>query len=130
MAAQRKFNEEKAEHIAHRKALKARDRQGERKIAAAKRRRLAAVRSLLDRQGAADARSEIDHPPHYVKGRKYEPLDVIIDWELPYLEGQVVRYISRAGRKGTRLTDLKKAQFYLNRAIAQIEHGGEDKAKE
>jgi hypothetical protein len=38
---------------------------------------------------------------------------------LGYHLGNAVKYISRAGKKGTNqgLEDLKKAQWYLNRAI-------------
>jgi uncharacterized Zn ribbon protein len=62
----------------------------------------------------------VNHPPHYNFG-KYEVLDVIEDWQLEYQEGNVVKYIARAKHKGNRLQDLKKAQFYLNRAIAKVE---------
>lgn len=65
----------------------------------------------------------IDHPPHYVEDRVYEPADVIVDWDLPYCLGNVVKYISRAGRKSTPLRDLKKAQWYLNYWINRMESG-------
>jgi hypothetical protein len=60
----------------------------------------------------------INAPAHYIEGRKYEPLDVILDWKLPYLLGNVVKYVSRAGRKvrNLYLGDLLKAEFYLKRA--------------
>jgi Protein of unknwon function (DUF3310) len=35
----------------------------------------------------------------------------------------VVKYIARYNKKGETLTNLKKAQFYLNRQIARIENG-------
>lgn len=57
-------------------------------------------------------------PPHYVAGRKFEPYDVISDWfSGNYNLGQVCKYISRAGRKGPALTDLKKAAWYLQKEI-------------
>ena len=59
----------------------------------------------------------IDHPAHYNQGR-IEPIDVIEDWDLGYHEGNVVKYIARAEHKGQALTDLKKARWYLDRAIA------------
>jgi hypothetical protein len=61
----------------------------------------------------------INRPAHYAEGRKYEPIDVITDWQLDFLLGNVVKYVSRAGRKAnsTKLQDLEKAQFYLQRAI-------------
>lgn len=63
----------------------------------------------------------INHPSHYVEARKYEPIDVIEDWGLGFCLGNVVKYISRADRKGTPLDDLKKAAWYLNREIQQRE---------
>lgn len=68
--------------------------------------------------------SAVDHPSHYAAGRKYEPIDVIQDWNLDFCLGNVVKYISRAGRKIDELEDLKKAQFYLNYAV---DHRASDK---
>ena len=60
-----------------------------------------------------------DHtnPEHYTTGRRYETWDVIIDWDLSYLLGNVVKYVSRAGRKGEALADLIKARNYIEKAI-------------
>lgn len=55
----------------------------------------------------------IKAPSHYVDGRKYEPKDVIRDWGLNFNLGSAVKYISRAGRKGDKLEDLKKAKQFL-----------------
>lgn len=62
----------------------------------------------------------VNHPSHYCEGRKYEPIDVIEDWNLGFLTGNALKYISRAGRKNDELEDLAKAVFYLNRRIQQI----------
>lgn len=58
---------------------------------------------------------EINKPAHYNDGRIYEPVDVIRDWQLGYFIGQVLKYISRAGRKHDEkdIKDLRKAFFYL-----------------
>lgn len=61
----------------------------------------------------------IDHPPHYNQG-DIEPIDVIEDWNLSYHLGQVLKYIARAKHKGRELEDLRKAQWYLARAIGRI----------
>lgn len=68
----------------------------------------------------------IDHPKHYIEGRKYEPIDVIQDWKLDFCLGNALKYISRAGRKDKEKTveDIKKARWYLERFIA--EHEGTD----
>ena len=60
----------------------------------------------------------IEHPPHYTFG-KYEVIDVIEDWQLPYHLGNAVKYIARAGRKDPDKTeeDIRKAIWYLNRYI-------------
>lgn len=86
----------------------------------------------------------IERPAHYVEGRKFEPIEVIEDWKLDYHLGNALKYISRAGRKieqnpvsgpvtfislGTRkiakIRDLKKAVWYLQREISNLEEGGE-----
>lgn len=77
----------------------------------------------------------VNRPAHYTDGRKYEPIDVFEDWfcapdsdpQLSPLLWQVCKYVSRAGRKGDAVTgrkgdavtDLRKAEFYLKRAIAR-----------
>lgn len=59
----------------------------------------------------------VNHPSHYTFG-KYEVLDVLQDWfPTSPLLWQVVKYISRADHKGNKLQDLKKAEFYLKKAI-------------
>lgn len=64
----------------------------------------------------------INHPAHYCDGRKYEPKDVIYDWKLDFNLGNVVKYISRAGRKEGNglLQDLLKARQYLDFEIEFI----------
>ena len=56
--------------------------------------------------------SIIEHPAHYCEGRKYEPKDVIRDWDLNFNLGNAVKYVSRAGRKenNSLLQDLKKSK--------------------
>ena len=41
----------------------------------------------------------INNPSHYAEGRQFEPIDVIEDWKLNYRMGNVLKYVSRAGRK-------------------------------
>lgn len=64
----------------------------------------------------------IDHPQHYGgEENPYEAIKVIEAWNLDFALGNVVKYINRAGKKGSKLEDLKKAQWYMNRAIEQAE---------
>ena len=44
-------------------------------------------------------------------------IDFIEAYNLNFCLGNVVKYISRAGYKGDKLEDLKKAQWYLDREI-------------
>ena len=68
-----------------------------------------------EKQQASD---EVNHPAHYCDGG-IETLDFILAKKLDFLLGQVVKYVSRAGKKDPtkELQDLEKAQFYLNRKI-------------
>lgn len=63
----------------------------------------------------------VNSPSHYAEGREFETIDVIEDWGLGYHLGNAVKYISRAGRKDDILQDLRKAQWYLNREIENLE---------
>lgn len=67
------------------------------------------------------AHDAVNSPSHYAEGREFETIDVIEDWGLGYHLGNAVKYISRAGRKDDILQDLKKAQWYLNREIENLE---------
>src|SRR5262249_13783349 len=52
----------------------------------------------------------IEHPAHYGGAdNPYEAINVIEAWSLNFNLGNVVKYISRAGKKGDALEDLKKA---------------------
>ncbi len=62
----------------------------------------------------------INHPPHYTAST-VEPIDVIEAWGLGFCLGNAVKYIARHLHKGTALTDLKKARWYLDREIARME---------
>ena len=64
----------------------------------------------------------INHPEHYGgSDSTYEAIKVIDAWKLDFCLGNVVKYISRAGKKGSKLEDLKKAQWYLKHEIEQAE---------
>ena len=62
----------------------------------------------------------VNHPSHYAEGRKYEPIDVIEDWDLGFHLGNTVKYIARAGRKDNIIQDLEKARWYLDRKIESL----------
>lgn len=65
----------------------------------------------------------IEHPSHYGgKDNPYECIKVIEAWNFDFCLGNVLKYVSRADKKDNELEDLKKASFYLNRRIAQLEN--------
>lgn len=67
-------------------------------------------------------KDNINHPSHYTQGN-IEVIDYIEDKRFGYHLGNVIKYISRAGLKesSSKIEDLKKAQWYLNRYIKLID---------
>ena len=61
----------------------------------------------------------VNHPPHYTSGG-IETIDFIEAKGLNYHLGQVIKYVSRAGKKGDALQDLQKARWYLDREIGRM----------
>ena len=59
----------------------------------------------------------VNNPAHYTTGG-IETIDFIEAKKLGYNLGNVVKYITRADHKGNKLEDLRKAQWYLTRAIS------------
>lgn len=67
----------------------------------------------------------INHPDHYTSGG-VETIDLIEAKELNFNLGNVVKYVTRCGRKKTKgmsadakaIQDLEKAKWYLEREIA------------
>lgn len=68
----------------------------------------------------ADSFDPVERPYHY-NWSEIQPIDVIEAWGLGFHEGQVVKYLGRAGFKGDGIEDLKKANFYLARHIKNLE---------
>ena len=54
------------------------------------------------------------NPPYYRKG--IETTDYIVSHSMNYLEGNIIKYVTRYKDKGG-LEDLKKAGWYLHRLI-------------
>ncbi len=63
----------------------------------------------------------VNHPPHYITESGIEAIDVIEAFELGFKDGNCVKYVLRHKRKASPLEDLKKARWYLDRYIAEIE---------
>lgn len=70
--------------------------------------------------------SPIIHPSHYNKG-EIETIVILKELTASYsgfqgfLVGNITKYLSRANHKGTKLEDLKKAQYYLTNLISEVE---------
>ena len=63
-------------------------------------------------------KEKVNHPQHYGgQGNPYEAIKVIEAWGVGFHIGNVLKYLSRAGKKDSKLEDLKKAQWYLTRYI-------------
>jgi hypothetical protein len=72
---------------------------------------------------ATPQHDEVNHPSHYTDGG-IETIDYIEAKLSPeefrgYCVGNALKYMSRAGKKGDATTDLRKAQWYLARAVKQ-----------
>ena len=62
------------------------------------------------------------NPPYYRKS--IEVTDFIVEYEMGFLEGNIVKYIVRYKHKNG-LEDLKKAEWYLHKLIKKVQ--GEEK---
>lgn len=66
---------------------------------------------------------KVNHPSHYGGADNvYEAIKVIENWGLGFCTGNVVKYISRAGKKDPKalIEDLEKARWYLDREISRL----------
>lgn len=64
-------------------------------------------------------KNSISAPSYYMRG-KIETWDFIVDKQLDFLEGNVVKYIVR-WREKNGVEDLKKARVYLDKLIKEAE---------
>ena len=69
---------------------------------------------------------KINHPPHYGGDVVYETIKVLKAWLSPeeykgFLKGNVIKYLSRAGKKDGELQDCKKAAWYLSQLVLELE---------
>lgn len=62
----------------------------------------------------------VNHPKHYNSHPSGVECIDIVEY-FPFNVGNAIKYLWRAGMKGDALEDLKKARWYVDRAIAQLE---------
>lgn len=70
------------------------------------------------------SKDQVNNPDHYGGfDNIYEAIKVIEAWELDFCLGNVIKYISRAGKKDPNkvVEDLKKAKWYLDRKIEKLQ---------
>ena len=67
----------------------------------------------------------VNHPPHYMVGGietiEYMKAKSTKEEFLGHLRLTAIKYLSRVGHKGDALEDYKKAQWYINRLIKEME---------
>lgn len=68
----------------------------------------------------AQEHDPVNHPSHYIVGG-IETIDFIEAKGLNYNLGNVVKYMTRADHKGNKVEDLKKALWYLNRELQNLQ---------
>lgn len=61
----------------------------------------------------------IEKPNYYTDG--IECLEYIQSHNLGFIEGNVIKYVTRAKLKNNEIEDLKKARYYLDRLIKMKE---------
>lgn len=64
----------------------------------------------------------VNHPPHYTTHPSGVECITVTE-HMNFCRGNAVKYIWRAGEKGSELQDLKKARWYIDREIARLENG-------
>lgn len=93
---------------------------------------LCLISSPLETRSTSDSGAEkgvkpetdaVNHPAHYGGETTYEAIKVITAWGLGFDLGNVTKYVARAGKKDPtkELEDLRKARFYLDHRINQLE---------
>tara|TARA_R100001086_G_scaffold248796_1_gene186591 strand:- start:1721 stop:1999 length:279 start_codon:yes stop_codon:yes gene_type:complete len=63
----------------------------------------------------------IDTNPDYYTNGRYHLTDVILDWDLDFVQANIVKYVKRHNIKGGE-EDLLKAAWYLNKLL-EINYG-------
>lgn len=58
----------------------------------------------------------VNNPKHYNVG-DIEVIDFIDSWDLNFNLGNVIKYVARCNYKDSKIEDLQKAIFYIEREI-------------
>ena len=70
----------------------------------------------------------VNHPAHYGGDVPHETYKCLRAWglESDALIWNAVKYLSRAGKKGSKIEDLEKAVWYINNRIEQLREDGQE----
>ena len=83
--------------------------------------RVAQARTVMKKRAvvhaAATSANDTQVAGNHYKGKAIQPWDYIVSNELGYLEGNIVKYVSRYKEKGTPKADLLKARHYLDKLL-------------
>lgn len=77
---------------------------------------------LMDDEHEREATAQSDmvnHPPHYTGHPSGVECITIVE-HMNFCIGSAIKYLWRAGSKGDRLEDLKKAHWYVGREIQRL----------
>lgn len=67
-----------------------------------------------------EAGGVVDHPPHYTSHPSGIECIQVTE-HMSFCVGSAIKYLWRANHKGTRIEDLRKARWYVDREIARFE---------
>jgi len=75
---------------------------------------------------SGEQKEMVNHPQHYGGDTVYETIKVLKAWMSPeelngFLKGNAIKYLSRLGKKDSSLQDAKKAAWYANRLVTEME---------
>lgn len=71
----------------------------------------------------------VNHPPHYTSHPSGVECITVTE-HMSFCVGNAIKYLWRAGEKGSQIQDLEKAVWYVQREIARLKahpaNGGKD----
>lgn len=80
---------------------------------------------LIDKIFGSKVFEDVDGPEHYCSESGLEVIDVIEAFDLDhnFNLANVIKYVLRSEKKGSKIIDLQKAIYYINREIHKEEMG-------
>ena len=90
-----------------------------------------ALEEALQRGPAVESSKSVQVGGDHYTSKAIQPWDAMEAWMpdfqfIGFLRGNAIKYLARAGTKGSALEDYKKAQHYLDKLIEVMEGNGDD----